>query len=243
MVQTLSKYKYIQEVKTDPKVGEMLIINFNPYKVCSFNCIFCGIGPTTDKIYERKCFYPPEEVFSEVRDFIENIKQPDCIWLTGLGEPSLYSGFSQLSNTIKNFYPNIKIGVSSNGSFLMFQEVREDFKICDYIVINLNSVFSDEFIQISRPHRDIKLKEVIKGIISFRKGYSGIFGVVSIFVKGINDNLKSLQALNAIIMKILPNFFVVKNFACKGYKPISDEFKDAISEAFKDFPNEIIYKY
>jgi wyosine [tRNA(Phe)-imidazoG37] synthetase (radical SAM superfamily) len=243
MVQTLSHYKYIKEVKNDPKLGVMLVVNFNPYKVCSFNCIFCGIGPTTDKICERECFYPPEEIFAEIRDYIENNEQPNYAWLTGLGEPTLYSGFRQLSKMIKNFYPKLKIGVSSNGSLLNREDVRDDFNLCDFIIINLNSVFPEEFSKICRHHENIELNNIINGIISFRENFAGIFGITTIFIRGINDNLKNLNGLKEVIFKIMPDLFILKNYACKGYRPITDKFKSAVKTIFSDFPNEIVFKY
>jgi wyosine [tRNA(Phe)-imidazoG37] synthetase (radical SAM superfamily) len=233
MVQTVNHYKYIKEVKKDPNLGNMLIVNFNPYKVCTFNCIFCGIGPTTDKICERECFYPPEEIFAEIRDYIERNTPPDYAWLSAFGEPTLYSGFRQLSKLIKEFYPEVKIGVSSNGSLFSREDVRDDF----------NCVSPKEFSKICRNHEKIELEHVIEGIISFRKSFKGTFGITTIFVKGINDNQKNLNGLKEVLFKIMPDLLFLKNYACKGYKPITEEFKVNIKNVFNDFPNEIIYNY
>lgn len=236
-------YKYVKGIKENPQFGKVLVVNFNPYKVCSFNCIYCGIGPTTDKICDRKLFYPPEEIFREIRDYIEQHGEPDYAWLTGFGEPTLYSGFKQLSKTIKQVYPNIKIGVYSNGSLLYRKDVREDFLNCDLMLINLNSISPTEFSKICRHHKEVNLDEIIDGIKLFKKHFKGIFGIISIFLEGINDNLKNLDGLKELLMEIEPDLYILKNYACGGYKALDGEFKKITASVFNDLPCEIVYKF
>ncbi len=236
-------YKYVKGVKENPKFGKLLAVNFNPYKVCSFNCVYCGIGPTTDKICERKLFYPPEDVFREIRDYIEDHGEPDYAWLTGLGEPTLYSGFKQLSKMIKGVYPNIKIGVYSNGSLFFRKDVREDFSLSDLMLINLNSICPIEFSKICRHHKEINLEELIDGIKLFREQFRGIFGIVSVFLDGINDNQKNLNGLKRLLLEIHPDFYVLKNYACRGYKALDGEFKEITEEIFNNVPFEVIYQF
>ena len=236
-------YKFLKGVKEDPRFGKILTVNFNPYKVCNFNCIYCGIGPTTDKTIERKEFYPPEEIFREIRGFIEDNGEPDYVWLSCLGEPLLYSGFKQLSKMIKGVYPDVKIGVSSNGSLLYREDVRDDFSLCDLMLIGLDSISTNEFSKICRHHKDVELKELIEGLKKFRQTFSGELVIVTVFLEGINDNQHNLQGLRELLSELQPDLYVLKNYACRGYKSLDGEFRKKAEKTFKNLPFEIIYKF
>lgn len=235
--------KFVKGFKTDSRFGKVLSVNFNPFKVCNYNCVYCGTGPTTDKTIERREFYPPGEIFMEIREYIELKGEPDYVWVTGFGEPTLYTSFKQLSMLIKRMYPNIKIGISTNGSLLSRKEVREDCSLCDLMLIELVSVFPDEFTKICRQHEDIYLEDLIEGVKLFRKTFRGQLIIVSVFLEGINDNQKSLLGLKKLISELQPSTFLLKNFACRGYKSLNGEFKKLAQSIFNDLPFEVIYKF
>ncbi|MFX1498898.1 MAG: radical SAM protein [Promethearchaeota archaeon] len=234
--------KFVKGVKEDSRFGKVLSVNFNPFKVCNFNCVYCGTGPTTDKTIERREFYPPGEIFREIREYIELKGEPDYVWVTGFGEPTLYASFKQFSMLIKRVYPNIKIGISTNGSLLSRKEVRDDCSLCDLMLIEIVSVFPDEFTEICRQHEDIYLEDLIEGVKVFRKTFRGELIIVSVFLEGINDNQKSLLGLKKLISELQPTTFLLKNYACRGYKSLNGEFKKLAQNIFNDLPIEVIYK-
>lgn len=236
-------WKFVKGFKEDSRFGKVLSINFNPFKVCNFNCIYCGTGPTTDKTIERKEFYPPGDIFREIREYIELKGEPNIVWMTGFGEPTLYASFKQLSMLIKRMYPNIKIGISTNGSLLSRKEVREDCSLCDLMLIELVSVIPNEFQEICRQHEGIYLEDLIEGVRLFRKTFKGELIVVSVILEGINDNQKSLLGLKKLVSELLPTKFLLKNYACRGYKALDGEFKKIAEDIFNDLPFEVIYKF
>ncbi|MFW9948224.1 MAG: radical SAM protein [Candidatus Odinarchaeota archaeon] len=227
-------YKYVEEVIQDPKLGNMLPINFNPLKVCSFNCIFCDLGETTRLLMEREIFFPPEEILSEIEAYIVKSGKPDYIWLTGNGEPTLYLGFKQIVSQIMLNYPKVKIRVSTNGSLLHREEVRNELLLCDFITINLNTLNPKEYLKISRHHKDVKLENVIKGIRILREHFTGEFRIVTIYVKGINDNKKNVQMLKSFLSEINPNYYLIKVFSNNRNESLSEDFKNYVKESFKD---------
>ena len=97
------EYRYIKGVMDGPS-GKTMRVDFNPFKTCSFNCVYCVLGLTTEMTTERREFYPVGEVFAEIRRHIEENGKPDAILLTGSGEPALYSGFGDLAMRIKEAY-------------------------------------------------------------------------------------------------------------------------------------------
>ena len=235
------EYKYLTKVES-PILGNALQIKFNPLKVCSFNCIFCDLGHTTRLIMEREMFYPPEEIFSEIKDYIENNEEPDYALLTGNGESMLYLGFKQLSEMIKTEYPNLKIAVSSNGSLLHRKDVREDFLISDRITVNLNTLNPQDYFKISRHHRDVNLKNVIKGIKLFREKFKGEFAISTVFVKGINDNDSSVQNLKSFLLEVNPDMYMINGLTENKEESLTEDFKDYLKEMFKNVNFEVFNK-
>jgi len=231
------EYKYLKKVES-PTLGNALQINFNPLKVCSFNCIFCDLGHTTRLLMEREMFYPPEEIFSEINDYIKDNDEPDYL-LTGNGESMLYLGFKQLSEMIKDKYPNLKIAVSSNGSLLHRKDVREDFLISDRVTVNLNTINPQDYLKISRHHKDVNLNNVLKGIKLFREKFKGEFGISTVFVKGINDSESNVQNLKSFLLEINPDIYMINSFTENKEESLSEDFKDFVKEIFKDVNFEV----
>jgi wyosine [tRNA(Phe)-imidazoG37] synthetase (radical SAM superfamily) len=188
---------------------------------------------------EREMFYPPEEIFSEIKDYIENNEEPDYALLTGNGESMLYLGFKQLSEMIKREYPNLKIAVSSNGSLLHRKDVREDFLISDRITVNLNTLNPQDYFKISRHHKDVDLKNVIKGIKLLREKFKGEFGISTVFVKGINDNDSTVQNLKSFFLEVKPDMYMISGFTENKEESLTEDFKDYMKEMFEDVKFEI----
>jgi len=46
--------QYIFGPVTSRRFGKSLGVNVVPYKVCSYDCIYCEVGKTTKKTIERK---------------------------------------------------------------------------------------------------------------------------------------------------------------------------------------------
>jgi len=231
------EYKYLKKVES-PTLGNALQINFNPLKVCSFNCIFCDLGHTTRLLMEREMFFPPEKIFVEIKDYIKNKGEPDYA-LTGNGEPMLYLGFKQLSELIKKEYPNLKIAVFSNGSLLHQEEVRDDFLISDKVTVNLNTLNPQDYFKISHHHKDVNLKNVIKGIKLFRAKFKGEFGISTVYVKGINDNESTVQNLKSFLLEINPDMYMISGFTENKEDSLSEDFKDYVKEMFIDVNFEV----
>jgi len=228
------EYKYLREIINNPTLGKLLPVNFNPFKVCSFNCVFCGLGQTTKLSMERELFYPPEDIFNEIKDFIKNNGEPEYIWLTGDGEPALYLGFKNLASRIMLEYPKIKIRASSNGSLLYRKDVRDEFLLCDLMTVNLNTLNPEEYLRISRHHKDVKLNKVIQGIKLLRKDFSGKFWIATVFVKGINDREKNVQNLKSFLLELNPDLYLVRGFSESKNDSLSEDFVKYVKEEFQD---------
>ncbi|MFX1468951.1 MAG: radical SAM protein [Promethearchaeota archaeon] len=233
------EYKYLKELRQDEFFGIRLPVDFNPPKTCSFNCVYCPLGNTTRQIMDREEFFPPEDIFREIYDYIEKNGEPDYVWLKGNGEPTLYSGFKRLTQLIIQNYPGLKIGSWLNGSLLYREDVRSDFSICDLIVLHLDSSTPKEFLKISRHHKDVKFYNVIEGIKLFKNNFKGRLGISTVFLRNINANEKNLKGLKELVLEISPDFYLIQESNDEKFKPLTEEFKAKIKEIFSDLPFQV----
>jgi wyosine [tRNA(Phe)-imidazoG37] synthetase (radical SAM superfamily) len=242
----LPSYKFVKGVNEIGGLGSVLGVDFSPHKVCSFNCMYCGVGPTTRKIIDREEFYPVEDVFDEIRDHIEKNGEPDYVMLTGSGEPTLYSGFGRLAETIQEAFPNAKPTLYTNGSLFHHQDVRDQVSLCDLVMINLNAVDETVFRRICRPHREVALGSMIDGIKQFRAQYTGPLWMDVVLVKGVNDSEEMLERLMDTVMDIKPDLYRVRTVrqAVEGkVEPVSSEFGEHLKEKWENIPLEIAYAF
>ena len=99
------------------RLGRSLGIDLMPFKVCTYDCIYCQLGRTTTKTLERKEYVAVAGVLKELKQTLATGVKPDWISLAGSGEPTLNSGLGELIKGIKTL-TTIPVAVLTNGSLL-----------------------------------------------------------------------------------------------------------------------------
>jgi wyosine [tRNA(Phe)-imidazoG37] synthetase (radical SAM superfamily) len=224
----------------------VLGVDFSPHKVCSFNCRYCGVGPTTRRTLDREAFYPVEDVFGEVQGYIEENGEPDYCILTGSGEPTLYSGFGRLAGALGESFPGVGRTIYTNGSLLHRADVRDEVSVCDLVMINLNTVDERTFRRICRPHPEVELDRLIGGVKQFRQEYTGPLWMDVVLVKGVNDSEDALEGLVSAVTDIGPDLFRVRTVRqpVEGVaEPVSAQLGERLKERWRDLPFEVEYTF
>lgn len=111
--------KYIYGPVPSRRLGKSLGINNIPYKVCSYNCVYCQIGEVPQQVIKLKQFYNTNEVIKAVEEKLASLSKsemPDYLSLVPDGEPTLDMNLSSLIDGLKQF--SIPIAVISNASML-----------------------------------------------------------------------------------------------------------------------------
>ncbi|MCK4728527.1 MAG: radical SAM protein, partial [Desulfobacterales bacterium] len=106
------------------RLGRSLGIDLAPYKVCSYDCIYCQLGRTKEKTIERKPYVPVNKILEQVYQKLKEGVRADYITVAGSGEPTLNSEIGSLIHEIKK-HIEIPVAVLTNGSLLRDSEVRE----------------------------------------------------------------------------------------------------------------------
>lgn len=233
-------YQFIKFRDSD-RWGKCIHIDLFKKKTCSFDCVYCGDGPTEFKTIERVFTAPVNRIFQEVSDHIEKNGEPDHIWYSCKGEPTLYVFFGSLNKKIKAAYPNVKLASWTNCTLMCREDVCEALNLCDFLIADLDSVIDEFFQLINRPHERLKLDEMLASLLEFRNGYKGTFWLHTVFLKDFNDSNVSINALKKHLLKLKPDLFFI-SLADRGAEgPLHEEFKTNLEKQLADMP--IKYQY
>ncbi len=184
------------------RLGLSLGIDLVPFKTCTYDCIYCQVGRTTNKTVECKEFFPVEDILSQLRKRVLS-DSFDVITFSGSGEPTLYNKLDELVYEIKKI-TDTKIALLTNGSLLWRDEVRRKVLGVDIILPTITSIFEKTYKLIHRPHPVLSIEKVIDGLIRLRSEYKGKIFLELFVLKGINDNEDELNPLKEVIDKINP---------------------------------------
>ncbi len=225
------------------RLGLSLGIDLVPFKTCTYDCIYCQVGRTTNKTVECKEFFPVEDILSQLKEKILSTSF-DVITFSGSGEPTLYKKLDELVYEIKKL-TNKKIVLLTNGSLFWNDEVRKRVLDVDIILPTITTVFEETHRLIHRPHPKLNINQIIDGLIKLRNEYDGKIFLEFFILKGINDNEKELTAVKQTIDKINPEKIqintVVRPPSEKIAVPVSSEDLRKVCDFFGNKAEIIAY--
>jgi wyosine [tRNA(Phe)-imidazoG37] synthetase (radical SAM superfamily) len=167
------------------RLGRSLGVDLVPYKVCSYDCIYCQLGRTKEKTIERKPYIAVGRILEQVYQKLKEGVRADYITLAGSGEPTLNSQIGSLIRDIKK-HTQIPVAVLTNGSLLGNSQVRDAIMEADVVLPSLDAYDQEGFETINRPHPEIKFETMVEGLIAFRKEYSGKIWLEVFILEDIN---------------------------------------------------------
>ena len=205
-----SEYKIVFGIVPSRRLGQSLGISPIPKKTCNYSCVYCQLGRTTQYTRERHMYFSVDNIIHELEEYLNTIdsSQYDIITIVGDGEPTLYLGIGDLITKVKNLQ-NKPVAVISNGSLITDPQIRKELAMADVVLLNFDSWDEKSFRKINRPLNSIEFINRYKGYIEFRKEFSGIIYLEVMLVKGINDNIESLNKIAELIRNVHPNVVYV----------------------------------
>ena len=188
------------------RLGQSLGVDPIPFKTCNYNCVYCQLGRTTPLTNERKDFFPPKDILTEVRTALETNKsdQIDYVTFVGQGEPLLCASLGWLIRGVRAL-TDIPVAVITNGSLLFKPEVREAVRVAEVVMPTLDAADEEIFRRINRPWPKLHIAEIIEGMAAFRKIFDGQLWVEVMLVKGINDTEQALSGIAGALSCIRPD--------------------------------------
>ena len=185
------------------RLGRSLGVDIVPYKICSFDCIYCQIGRTTEHQPERKAYVTAAEVVPQVEDRLKTCARPDFITLGGSGEPTLNTELEDIIAGIKSI-TGVPVALLTNGSMMADPEIRRACCNADVIIPDLDAGDEETFRIINRPCESISFEDVVAGLIALREEFNGQIWLEVFFAAGINDSPQQAKKIADIAEKIKP---------------------------------------
>ena len=191
---------YIEEGK------KVLEVNILPEKHCNFDCIFCPIGRSKNKVDTQKSFDEIDISLAELNKKIDETKA-ELVFINSKGEAFINDKILDIIDFIKN--KGVSVRLLSNGYLLGREEFIKIANKCDEIVGEIKVITEEDFQKIQRPIDGYTLEKYINNMISFNKQYKGRFIFDVTIIKGYNDDDESVEKLKEVIRQISPDKIIV----------------------------------
>ena len=185
------------------RLGRSLGIDLVPFKTCTYDCLYCQLGRTTNKTVDRRKYIAVDAIMEELERKLAAGDPPDTITLAGSGEPTLNVGIGDLIENIKS-RTNIPLAVLTNGSLLWMDDVRDALMTADLVLPSLDAGDESTFQYVNRPHGDISLERVVSGIAAFTRRFPGEVWLEVLLLAGVTGITSEARKIATLAKHIGP---------------------------------------
>ncbi len=246
------------------RLGLSLGINILPeHVVCTYNCVYCEIGPKSrDSLVspEHRVKLPVKSRFrKELISVSKFFPHLDSMSFSGyFGEPTLNMYLLDFFNIAKDVRNNRewnakkpKLTIFTNSSTLYKKKIRDIVGRFDLILAKLDVASDEEFIRTNRPHKDVpSISEIITSIQELRNemNSNNKLAIQCLIYQSnrekfeSNDNPKNIENLANAIKKIKPHYvqlYSIARIPAEYYVfAIDNARKQEIINKFKEIIND-----
>jgi wyosine [tRNA(Phe)-imidazoG37] synthetase (radical SAM superfamily) len=192
-------------------------------KVCSYNCVYCHLGPTEltmNKIRKDYEFPSLDQIKTMFREYIRKSVLVDVIVISGNGEPTLYPQFEEAAQMIidlrNEHLPGKKVVCLSNGAHLDSKKVVAGMNLLDERVIKVDAGNDQLMQKVNDPLVRINLAKFLTGVRKLTD-----CTVQSLFIEGdvSNCNAEILDEWMEVIGMIKPKGIQLCTLSRPGFLP------------------------
>lgn len=188
------------------RLGQSLGVNDIPPKHCSYSCIYCQVGPTTDREIERREFVDPDELVQAVSRKVDECREAgqtiETVTFVPDGEPTVDVHLGGELRGLRSL--GIPLAVISNGSLLSRRDVRADLAAADLVSVKVDAVDEATWKRVNRPHPRLRLGEVLRGARELAESLPGELLTETMLVAGINDSAASVKRVADFVAELRP---------------------------------------
>lgn len=185
------------------RLGRSMGIDLVPFKVCTYDCVYCQLGKTTNKTIFRQKYGPIQEILKELQEQLAVYEAPNYVSIAGSGEPTLNSAIGEVIHEIKSL-TDIPVAVFTNGALLWMPEVRDALMEADIVLPSLDAGDDHLFQYVNRPHCDISFVQMVDGIVDFTKSFSGEVWLEVLLLAGVTGVNSEVSKIAKIVERIGP---------------------------------------
>lgn len=238
------------------RLGSSLGVNLSPVdgKLCSFDCIYCEAGYNSQGV--GKAGVPSRETVKKalskkLKDMKEKGEPLDVITFSGNGEPTVHPSFKEIiRDTLMlrdRYFPEVKVSVLTNSSFLGNKKVVEALKMVDSNLLKLDSAIPSTMRLINAP---VNPNVVPDGIIEDIKQFNGQCIIQTMLLRGehngkVVDNTtdKEIEALIEAYKEIKPRMVMIYSIDRKtpeqNLQKVEKEELDRIAQRIREAGIEV----
>lgn len=229
------------------RLGRSFGVDILPRKTCNLNCVYCEIGPTRQFFHERKEYIPTEEIIKELEIILPlKEKEIDILTFTASGEPCLHSGLGAIINFSRKLIKK-PVAVLTNSTLFHLKDVRDELSSADILLPSLDAVHNKSFRKVNRPCPEVRLEDIIEGLETMAREFSGEMWLEVLLVKDLNDSVEAVSMLAEAIKKISPHRVQLNTVARPPADPCArplsrrelKEIRDLMQKGL-DMPVEVI---
>ncbi|MFC1526246.1 radical SAM protein [Candidatus Latescibacterota bacterium] len=199
------EYEFVYGPVQSRRLGRSLGVSSVTGKTCNFNCVFCELGHTTHQHPERTTLPAPDAVLAEIGRALEEYgDQVDWVTFSGYGEPTLNQALGYLITRTKTL-TSLPVAVFTNGLLLQREEVRRSLYLADLVAPTLCAADDDTLKRMHRSVTELRIDDVVEGLVQFRQEYEGKLWVEVMLVHGMNDDEEHLRALRLLLDRVKPD--------------------------------------
>lgn len=186
------------------RLGSSLGVDVVPMKVCSYDCIYCQLGPTQTLTTERAAFFPVDEILADVERWLYTRPAPDVITLAGSGEPTLCSQLGKLIEGVKGM-THTPLALLTNGALFHRPDVRREAVRADIVLPSLDAGDEMAFRLVNRPAPGLTLDDVVRGLAEFRREYAGEIRLEVMVLGRITDTPDRIAHIARLAKRFAPD--------------------------------------
>jgi len=223
------------------RLGKSLGINNIPAKICSYSCVYCQLGKATKMRIDRQAYYSPERILKEVRNKVDEAKARDeeIDYLTFVpdGEPTLDINLCREISLLRQI--GIPIAALTNASLIWESDVKDCLSNMDFVSLKVDAISENLWRRINRPHKSLKIDEILNGIVKFSKEFRGITVTETMLIDGVDyaDEFDKIADFLAEVRLDKAYIAIPTRPPAEGWvKPANEEL---INKAFQAFAEKL----
>jgi wyosine [tRNA(Phe)-imidazoG37] synthetase (radical SAM superfamily) len=170
-------------------------------KQCNFDCLYCELTPMK-AISRQHVVTPLGEILDDLKEALLKHPSIDVITLTANGEPTMYPYLDELVEAINSIKGSVQTLILSNSASLSDEHIFTTLLKLDQVKLSLDAATPEIFKKIDRPAEGINIETIIDSCQRFSHAYHGKLFIEILFVRGLNDTLEEVAALNHALLDI-----------------------------------------
>ncbi len=231
-----------------------------PPKRCTFNCVYCQLGPTKKPVHSvgtvQETLPDEKQLLNQLDEYLRqiSIESLDVVTFSGSGEPTLNLRLGSMVRGVRKRLPELPIVLLSNGSLLGHPKVMKYLTEFDIVTVKFDAGDDKTHRVINRPVAPFRHDQLVKAIHGLRtKTKTSIAlevmllklssGISNISGKARETLMRELVELESVV-DIIQLYTPWRPPADKQVQPISQsELKDFALELSSSVARERIWVY